>query len=66
MSSEYIGFNVDADYSPDQATVGTSTGSTDVELRIDLTKVTSRMQALLIIEAITRYIEDGRTSFMGG
>lgn len=65
MASEYIGYNRGADLSPMQATVGTSTGSTDVELRIDLTKSLTREDIILITEAIERYVLDQRITFMG-
>ncbi len=62
MASIYIGYNFGADLSPDQATEGSSTGSTDVELRIDTGKITNRLDAVLITEAIIRYLVDGRTT----
>lgn len=64
MASQYIGYNRGADLSPDKATTGTSTGSTDVELRIDLAKSLTRQDVLLITEAIERYISDLRSTFM--
>lgn len=68
MADLFIGFNIGSDLSPDKATTGSSTGGTDVELRIDLTKLDgktkTRLDALLILEAIERVIEDGRTVSM--
>jgi len=70
MADLYIGFNVGADYSPDKATVGSSTGSTDVEVRIDLTKLDgktkTRLDVNLILEAVERVINDGRTATLLG
>lgn len=63
----YVGYNYGADLSPDQATEGSSTGSTNVELRItydDAAYVPSRTDILLIAEAIKRYLEDGRTAVL--
>jgi hypothetical protein len=62
MASIYIGFNRGADLSPDKATEGASTGSTDVELRIDTSKSMTRQDVNLITEAILRYLNDGRTA----
>lgn len=62
MASIYIGYNRGADLSPDQATEGASTGSMDVELRIDTGKGLNRGEIILILEAIERYIADGRVA----
>ena len=62
MASQYYGFNRGTDLSPNAITTGTSTGSTDVEVRIDLTKGITRQDAYLILEAVIRYIEDGRST----
>lgn len=58
MASEYYGYNRGTDLSPYAITVGTSSGSTDVEVRIDLTKSITRLDATLILEAIIRYIQN--------
>lgn len=61
MASLFIGLNRGAqDQGPDEVTVGTSTGSTDVELRMDETKSLTQMDILLLTEALLRYIIDGR------
>ena len=61
MASLFIGLNRGTqDQGPDEVTVGTSTGSTDVELRMDETKSLTRMDILLLTEALLRYIIDGR------
>lgn len=62
MASEYFGYNRGTDLSPDAVTTGTSTGSTDVEVRVDLTKSLTKLDVLLILEAIERVIEDQRTA----
>lgn len=62
MASQYFGYNRGTDLSPNAITTGTSTGSTDVEVRIDLTKGITRQDAYLILEAVIRYIEDGRST----
>lgn len=62
MASIYIGYNRGADLSPDKATEGSSTGSTDVELRIDTGKGLTRNEVNVISEAILRYLNDGRTA----
>lgn len=62
MASQYFGFNRGTDLSPNAITTGTSSGSTDVELRIDLTKSITKQDAKLMVDAITRYIEDARTT----
>ena len=62
MASIYIGYNRGADLSPDAATEGASTGSTDVELRIDTGQGLTRLEVANIAEAIVRYLTDGRTS----
>ncbi len=64
MASIYIGYNRGADLSPDKATEGSSTGSTDIELRIDTGKGLTRQDVNLISEAILRYVNDGRTTVL--
>lgn len=64
MASQYFGYNRGTDLSPNAITTDTSSGSTDVELRIDLTKSITRQDAKLIVDAIMRYIEDGRSTEM--
>ena len=65
MASQYFGFNRGTDLSPDAITTGTSSGSTDVELRVDLTKSLTKEDILLITEAIIRMIIDQRTTTIG-
>jgi len=60
MASQFFGYNRGADLSPDKVTTGTSTGSTDVELRVDLAKSLTRQDVNLITEALMRVVNDGR------
>ena len=62
MASIFIGYNRGADHSPDKATEGSSTGSTDVEVRIDTGKGLTRAEVDRILTAIKNYINDGRTT----
>lgn len=62
MASQYFGYNRGTDLSVNAVTTGTSTGSTDVELRIDLTKSITKQDAKLICDAIVRVIEDAATT----
>lgn len=62
MANLFIGFNRNSDYSPDQATSGSSTGSTDVEVRVDLSKAITAEDLKLILEAIIRWSEDARVN----
>ncbi len=62
MASIFIGYNRGASLDPGNATEGASTGSTDVELRIDTGKGLTRQDVALIVEAIERYLNDGRTA----
>ena len=64
MASVYIGINRGAqDQGPDAITEGASTGSTDVEVRIDTGKSLTRKDVILILEKIEGYIADGRMTF---
>lgn len=66
MADRYFGFNFGSDLSPDKVTTGTSTGSTDVEVRVSTTNMASvkaaRQDILDILDAIERVLEDGRTA----
>ena len=58
MASVSYSLAVGDDYQPDEITVGTSApGAGAVEVRIDLTKITTRLQVSLIMEAIQRRID---------
>jgi len=50
MASNYYGLNKGQNQT--QVVVGTSTGSTDVELRVDMAKISSREDALVVLENI--------------
>lgn len=60
MASQYFGLNRGVSDEPDEVTTGTSTGSTDVELRVDLTKSLTKKDVTLIVSALLRHINDGR------
>ena len=67
MASIYIGANLgEPDMGPDPQTggivEGASTGSTDVELRIDTGKSMTRMDVNLITKRLLEYLNDGRTA----
>ena len=58
MASLYIGLNRGQQgFAASDYTIGTSTGSTDVEVRIDTGKSLDRGDVKLILEAITRMVE---------
>lgn len=63
MASIYVGLNRGAQaMNPQNVTEGSSTGSTDVELRFDTGKGLTRKDINIITEALLRYINDGRTA----
>lgn len=65
MASAFFGYNRGADLSPDKITESaTTTGSVDVELRVDLTKGLTRGEITDIVEAILRRINDGRETLL--
>lgn len=65
MADRFIGYNRGADLSPDAATVGSSTGSTTVELRWTVTSGMTRQEITLMTEAILRRLNDGRDANTG-
>jgi hypothetical protein len=63
MASEYLGINFgDPQMMPDKVQTGTSTNNTDIELRVDLTKITTQNDLINYVKAILRFVEDGRDS----
>jgi len=63
MASIYLGMNRGQNPGIESSvTEGASTGSTDIEIRIDTGKGTLRSEAEIIIGALTRYLLDGRTA----
>lgn len=67
MASIFIGANRgEPDYGPDPQTggivEGASTGSTDVELRIDTGKGLTRHEVDVIVSRLIEYLLDGRTA----
>lgn len=65
MANLYIGLNRGQEgFRPSDFTVGSSTGSTDVELRIDDSKSLTRKDVANMLCAFARYIESNL--LMGG
>ncbi len=58
MASFYIGANKGdaSDNNPNTLTVGTSTGSTDIELRYDETKSLTRADIYNFMERVEKYL----------
>ena len=50
MASNYYGVNLDQPL--EKVVVATSTNSTDIELRVDLTKIATKQQILEAVESI--------------
>lgn len=61
MASRFYGVNVGA-MNPKDVTEAASTNSTAVELQIDLTKCTDKLQAVQLITAILNYIKTTETN----
>lgn len=63
MASVYYGQNRGTDdANPEVVTVGASTGSTDVELRIDTGKGLTRNEVRNIVENLVNRVIDGRNT----
>jgi len=64
MASIYIGINRGQNSAgPEVCVEGSSTQSTDIELRIDTGKGTLRSEAKELTDNILRYLLDGRSAF---
>lgn len=61
MASEYYGLNRGASDNEALVTKGTSTGSTDVELRVDLTKSLTKLEVIEITKTLLRHITSAST-----
>lgn len=59
MAQIYIGLNAGADVTTALVQEGSSTNSTDVELRIDNTKNLTRKEVEKIVHTFMRYLKDG-------
>jgi hypothetical protein len=59
MASEYFGLNRGDSGNIYKVQTGTSTSSTDVELRADLTKSLTRLDIELLVETIMNFINSG-------
>ncbi len=63
MASSYMGVNSGDEFNPDKVQVSaTTTTSTDIELRIDLTKSPNRQKVINALETIISAIADGRAN----
>ena len=65
MASEYYGLNrgqtgLPSGTAQSYITMGTSTGSTDIELRVDLTKSLTKNEVLNAVKVIVEYIQQDR------
>ena len=67
MASFYIGTNKGdaSDNNPNTLTVGTSTGSTDIELRYDETKALTRADIYNFMERVEKYLLSGTIASTG-
>lgn len=63
MASIYLGVNRGQNDNPETVAEGSSTNSTDIELRIDTGKGTTRNDAIVKTRQILRYLQDGRSNF---
>ena len=64
MASIYLGQNRGtASAQPEVVTEGSSTGSTDVELRIDTGKALLRSEVWELTQNLLHYLLDGRSAF---
>jgi len=61
MASRFYGVNVGA-MNPKDVTEAAATNTMAVELAIDLTKCTDKLQAVQLIEAIKNYIQTTETN----
>lgn len=67
MASEYFGLNRgDPTMNEQKVQVGSSTNSTDVEVRVDGTKSLTRYDVTLLVEAILRRINSGNDANSAG
>lgn len=64
MASRFYGVNVGA-MQPKDVTEAASTNSTAVEVQIDLTKCTDKLQAVQALTAILNYIQTTETNPIG-
>jgi hypothetical protein len=62
VANIFIGVNRGAADNPDNITEGASTGSTDIELRIDTGVGWTRAEADRAVTRLIEYLNDGRTS----
>jgi len=64
MASIYLGLNRGQNTAnPEAVTEGSSTGSTDVELRVDTGKALLRSEVWELTQNLLHYLLDGRSAF---
>lgn len=63
MASIFLGVNRGQNDNPETVTEGAATGSTDIELRIDTGKGSTRNDVYVKVKQILRYLQDGRSTF---
>ncbi len=61
MTQRYYGLNRGQNAKYVEPTVGTSTGSTDMELRVDDTKLINKKELEILVERIMQYIDERDT-----
>lgn len=64
MASRFYGVNVGA-MQPKDVTEGASTNSTAVELQVDLSKTTDKLQVIQALTSILSYLETVETNPIG-
>jgi hypothetical protein len=64
LASRFYGVNVGA-MQPKDVTEGAATGSTAVELQVDLTKTTDKLQVIQAVTAILSYLETVESNPIG-
>jgi hypothetical protein len=64
MANRFFGLNRSVNANPDDVVVGTVTGSTDIELRIDDTKGITTLEVEALTEALVRRVMDGRSNLI--
>lgn len=68
MANVFLGLNQGADYSPDNVQEGSSTNSTDVEVRIAVPPTSGanwpKGELVIALQKIIEAIEDGRFTYL--
>lgn len=66
MASWYFGVNRGLVQNPQQVTVGTSSGSTDIELRVDTGKSSTKEDVILALNTFRNYLLTNGVGTTGG